>query len=154
MRIGDSITVGGEKGREAGVDEFEVQGMGFKMSRSVKFQCRYGTFEWRYAGRRERAPGVNSLLVLEKINDGENAGRVQVAQLVRGKDTRTPDTGSSTAGNGGRLEMCLQIDGEGEEILDEVTVVSTALVMLKREVDRRRALQIAMISAAVGGAVG
>lgn len=154
MRVGEGITAGGEEGREAGVDEFEIQGMGFKMSRSVKFECRYGIFEWRYAGKRERAPGVNSLLVLEKIIEGENAGRVQVAQLVRGEETRTPGTGSSTAGNGGRLEMCLQVDGEGKEILDEVTVVSTALVMLKREVDRRRALQIAMISAAVGGAGG
>jgi hypothetical protein len=33
-------------------------------------------------------------------------------------------------------------------VVDEVTVVSTVLVMLKKEIDRRRALQIAMISGA------
>jgi hypothetical protein len=46
--------------------------------------------------------------------------------------------------------MCLD-DGDEKgkgQVVDEVTVVSTVLVMLKKEIDRRRALQVAMISAA------
>jgi hypothetical protein len=47
--------------------------------------------------------------------------------------------------------MCLD-DGEGK-LVDEQMVVSTCLVMLKKEVDRRRAMQVVMISAAVTGGV-
>jgi hypothetical protein len=48
--------------------------------------------------------------------------------------------------------MCLDVlEGEGN-VVDEPTVVSTCLVMLKKEVDRRRALQVAMISVAISGA--
>ncbi len=94
-----------------------------------------------------RAEGANNVLVLERIN--EESERVKVAQLVRSEKTRTPGSRASSAGNGGRLEICLYGNGEGEgegRIMDEVTIVSTCLVMLKREVDRRRALQIMMIS--------
>lgn len=113
------------------------------------FECRGVRFEWRYVGRRERSEGVSSLLVLEKV-DGE---RVRVAQLVRGEGTRSPGSSGSSAGNGGLLEMCLHGGGgEGQEkVIDEKMVVSTCLVMLKKEVDRRRALQVAMISIAVSG---
>jgi hypothetical protein len=98
--------------------------------------------------RNERAEGVNNLLILERVGNGE---RVRVGQLVRSEETRTPGSRASSAGNGGRLEMCL--DGaEGErKVVDEVTVASTCLVMLKREVDRRRACQMMMISAAISG---
>jgi hypothetical protein len=115
------------------------------------FSCRWGTFEWRYAGRKEKDEGVNRLLVLERVDNEEGRERVRVAQLVRGEETRSPGSTSSSAGNGGRLEMCLD-DGEGQ-LVDEQTVVSTCLVMLKKEVDRRRAMQIVMISAAVTGGV-
>jgi hypothetical protein len=71
---------------------------------------------------------------------------------VRGEGTRSLGSSGSSAGNGGRLEMCLDVlEGEGN-VVDEPTVVSTCLVMLKKEVDRRRALQVAMISVAISGA--
>jgi hypothetical protein len=133
------------KGGEEEIDEFEIQGKSL-VSRTTIFECRWGRFEWRYCGRKERAEGVNSLLVLEKITEG---GRVRVAQLVRGKETRSPGSTGRSAGNGGRLEFCLyDLEGKGQ-LVDEVTVVITALVMLKKEIDRRRALQVAMISVAV-----
>jgi hypothetical protein len=137
------------KGGEEEEDEFEIQGKSL-VSRATVFECRWGRFEWRYAGRKERSEGMSSLLVLEKVADG---GRVRVAQLVRGEETRSPGSTGSSAGNGGRLEMRLD-DGDGDgkgkgQVVDEVTVVSTVLVMLKKEIDRRRALQVAMISAAV-----
>ena len=134
------------KGGEEEEDEFEIQGKSL-VSRTTVFECRWGQFEWRYAGRKERGEGISSLLVLEKVADG---GRVRVAQLVRGEETRSPGSTGSSAGNGGRLEMCLD-DGDEKgkgQVVDEVTVVSTVLVMLKKEIDRRRALQIAMISGA------
>jgi hypothetical protein len=127
-------------------EEFEIVNKSM-LSRSVVFSCKWGTFEWRYAGKKEKAQDVNNLLVLEKVGD---EGRVRVAQLVRSEETRSPGSSSSSAGNGGRLDMCL--DGEdGERMVDEPTVVSTVLVMLKKEVDRRRAMQVAMISVAVSG---
>ena len=131
-------------------EEFEVLGKSL-VSRSTVFECRGVRFEWRYVGRKERSEGVSSLLVLEKV-EGE---RVRVAQLVRGEGTRSPGSSGSSAGNGGRLEVCLdcldgEVKGEGK-VIDEKMVVSTCLVMLKKEVDRRRALQVAMISIAVSG---
>lgn len=96
----------------------------------------------------ERREGCQSLLLLERV-EGEGKGEVRtlVARFVRGEETRTPGTKASHAGNGGRLEMALERGGEdlfaggvGEEV-----VVATVLVMLKKEVDRRRGAQIAMI---------
>jgi hypothetical protein len=134
-------------GDRGDAEEFEILGKSM-LSRSVMFSCKWGTFEWRYAGKKERAGSVNNLLVLERI--GDDGARVRVAQLVRSEDTRSPGSTSSSAGNGGRLEMCLAGD-DGEEMVDEPTVASTCLVMLKKEVDRRRAMQAVMISVAVSG---
>jgi hypothetical protein len=133
-------------GEGENVEEFEIVGKSM-ISRSVVFSCKLGTFEWRYAGKKEKAEGVNNLLVLERIDD--DGARVRVAQLVRSEETRSPGSTSSSAGNGGRLEMCLD-DGEGK-VVDEPMVVCTCLVMLKKEIDRRRAMQAVMISAAVSG---
>ena len=130
------------------------------LSRAVGFESRrWGKFEWRYGDRKEkkalRSEGggeVNSLLVLEKVVPGRGEGkkevRIRVAQLLRGEDTRTPGSKSMSSGNGGRLELCLS--GEDGEVIDEVTVVVTCLVMLKKEIDRMRACQIAAMSG--GGA--
>lgn len=146
---------------EVDADVFEIIGNGL-LTRSIHFESRkWGRFEWRYAGKRERGTiaivegretKLNNLLVLEKVVKRENGKeqRVKVAQMVRSEGTRTPGTKESYAGNGGRLEMCLR-DEEGRELLDEVSVVVTVLVMLKKEIDRLRATQIAIISGAAGG---
>ena len=132
------------------------------LSRTVVFESnRWGKFEWRYAGKKERKAWssdgkthVNNLLVLEKVGGEEGKecqGRVRVAQLVRSEVMRTAGSKASSAGNGGRLEMCLS--KEMGELVDEVTVIATCLVMLKKEIDRLRAYQIAMLSViATGGA--
>ncbi|CZR59517.1 uncharacterized protein PAC_09409 [Phialocephala subalpina] len=142
------------------VDEFEMQGKSL-LTRTITFNSpKWGTFEWRYAGRRERAladpsgkKSIHNLLVLEKVmGKGESEQRIKVAQLIRSEETRTPGTRKSCAGNGGRLEMCLSGGGMEEGILvDDVTVVVTVLVMLKKEIDRLRAIQIAAMSAGGGG---
>lgn len=142
------------------VDEFEMQGKSL-LTRTITFtSSKWGTFEWRYAGRRERAladpsgkKSIHNLLVLEKVmGKGDKEQRVKVAHLIRSEDTRTPGTRRSCAGNGGRLELCLSGSGMEEGILiDDRTVVVTVLVMLKKEIDRLRAMQIAAMSAGGGG---
>jgi hypothetical protein len=155
MRIG--------KDDELDADVFEMAGKSM-WSRAVLFESRkWGRFEWRYGDRKEKkalkAEGwgeVNNLLVLERVvyrgGDKGKEERIRVAQLLRGEETRTPGTKASAAGNGGRLEMCLV--GEAGEVIDEVTVVVTCLVMLKKEIDRMRACQMTAMSVAAssGGA--
>jgi hypothetical protein len=59
---------------------------------------------------------------------------VKVAQLVRSEETRSRGSRESSAGNAGRLEMCLHGDDGKEGMLDEATVVivSTVLVIGRR----------------------
>jgi len=121
---------------------------------------KWGNFEWRYASKSERnivdpSKSINSLLVLEKVLSGKGGKdmKVRVAMLIRGEGTRTEGTRASDAGNGGILEICdsgVIVGGERgettEKIIDEVTVLVTCLVMLKKEIDRARAGQIILIS--------
>jgi hypothetical protein len=129
-------------------DEFEMVGKSL-LTRTVGFETRrWGMFEWRYGSRKERAQyAADNLLILEKVS-GE--GRVRVAQLVRNDELRTPGTKYMAAGNGGRLQMDL-VGEKGHEIADEMLVVVTCLVMLKKEIDRLRGYQIAVMSGAAGG---
>jgi hypothetical protein len=131
-------------------DEFEMVGKNL-LTRTVGFETRkWGRFEWRYGNKEERRKyRADNLLVLEKIM-GNGEYRIRVAQLVRNDDSRTPGTKRAAAGNGGRLQMNLRGEAE-EELLDEVVVVATCLVMLKKEIDRLRAIQIMAISGAAGG---
>lgn len=145
------IFSGGTSGDVDDVDEFELKSKNL-VTRTVCFESRrYGKFEWRYVGKKERAAvglaDANNLLVLEKIDMGN---RRRVAQLVRSDSTRTAGTRPSAAGNGGKLEMCLTGEN-GEELVDEVTVVSSCLVMLKKEIDRLRTVQIMVMAGAGGG---
>ncbi|KAG7294311.1 hypothetical protein NEMBOFW57_004382 [Staphylotrichum longicolle] len=164
------------------------------LTRTLAFRTRLGTFEWRYASRRERhalsrargGEDVSSLLVLERVvrvataqnnqnnpssasasKSGEEQIRTPVAHFVRGRGTRTEGSGASSAGNGGRLDVDLRMwehhhhrhgggddgdDGQADKVEREmavVLVVATCLVMLKREVDRRRAQKFAIIAMAV-----
>ncbi|KAK4146509.1 uncharacterized protein C8A04DRAFT_34968 [Dichotomopilus funicola] len=156
-------------------DTFTINSLGL-LTRSIGFRSRLGYFEWRYAGRKERhaAAGagikgvedLNSVLVLERVvkvaralngaSSSSKTGkdeevRTVVAQFLRGEGCRTPGSGSSTAGNGGRLVMDLGGLEKGEREMAVALVVTTCLVMMKREVDRRRAQQIAIMAGAAGG---
>jgi len=152
---------------KADAEEFPLTSKNL-ISRTIQFASpRHGTFEWRYCSRKEKASfpstsssvssAPNNLLVLEKVfknEDGKESGRVRVAQFIRGEETRTPGSKGSSAGNGGRLEICLTgtgEKGEGEILIDEVTVVVTVIVMLKKEIDRLRGAQIAVLSAGASG---
>ncbi|KAL2133348.1 hypothetical protein VTI74DRAFT_2512 [Chaetomium olivicolor] len=165
-------------------DDFTVTSLGL-LTRSVSLRTRLGTFQWRYASRRERASAgrttghdISSLLVLERVvrvararnvssspNGGGSSGkddeeiRTTVAHLLRGPGLRAEGSTGSSAGNGGRLVIDLGFldrdgdlaEGKVEREMAVVMVVTTCLVMLKREVDRRRAQQIAIMAGGAGG---
>ncbi|KAK0613811.1 hypothetical protein B0T14DRAFT_410008, partial [Immersiella caudata] len=128
------------------------------LSRTVEFRSRFGTFQWRYASRSERqslSPVPNSLLLLEKVTRIAQAHRSKhqevrtlIARFIRSEECRTEGSTASSAGNGGRVEVDL---GEWEDEKTEremvvVMVVTTALAMLKKEVDRRRAQQFMVMA--------
>ncbi|CAK7271484.1 hypothetical protein SEPCBS119000_004631 [Sporothrix epigloea] len=116
---------------------------------------------------------VNNLMVLERITEvygsmdhngqvGTSVGkprevRQPVARLIRSKALRTPGSSSYSAGNGGRLQMNLSewttpaaaSDAKPNEADSEMAIaliVSSCIMMLKREVDRRRDQEVAAIT--------
>lgn len=73
----------------------------------------------------------------------------EVARFVRGPGTRTEGSSRSDAGNGGLLLLNLS-DWSGEKRGEEeeevrVLVVASCIAMLKKEVDRRRGVQAAVM---------
>lgn len=112
-----------------------TRSVGFESSGQGRF------FEWRYGTKSERAVAgkdVDFLLILEKTttnSEKEEEEKIKIAQLIRGKETRTPGSNKTSAGNGGLLEMNLGCDGafeeEEAEQVDEGLIVATCLVMLR-----------------------
>jgi len=112
-------------------------------SRSHKFLLSDGrVLEWEY--KREKGFGVG---------DKKGAALVltlngkRLALLIRNDETRTLGSKSCSAGNGGQLVLDEEVGGKsgiGEEL-----VIATCLLMLKKEIDRRRTVQFMMIAAAV-----
>ncbi|KAH8587695.1 hypothetical protein B0O99DRAFT_641099 [Bisporella sp. PMI_857] len=128
-------------------DVFEIRSESI-MSRTMLFTTRrWGTYRWRYVGKKERNMGVDNLLILER--EGGPKDWNMIARLKRGESTRTPGTKKRDAGNGGRLEMFLGGILESEEL--EIIIVVTCLVMLKKEIDRLRGAQIAVLTGALSG---
>ncbi|KAI8956037.1 hypothetical protein F4801DRAFT_586658 [Xylaria longipes] len=115
----------GEEG-EGMQEGFEILGRSL-FSRAVRFQVSgLGSFGWRYANSKERASAAaDSLLVCEVNGEGKEKGGVprRIAQLVRNETYRSPGTTRSSAGTKRRERV-------------EWLVVTTAVTMLKREVDR------------------
>jgi hypothetical protein len=150
---------------------FEIASTKSLLSRAKTMRTHLGTFQWRYAPKSERrsfaAPSSNlpgnpvpsSVLLLERVTRIATAGggsedqRTLVAALVRSDEVRSPGSGRSSAGNGGRLMVDLRewsdVKREREEM--ERIVVATAISMLKKEVDRRRMHQMIVIAAGVSG---
>ncbi|KAI0406302.1 hypothetical protein F4802DRAFT_613519 [Xylaria palmicola] len=106
--------------------------------------------------------GVSALISGHRRKNGEEEGEGEaekekggvaaprrIAQLVRSEALRTPGSSRSSAGNGGRLLLDLSPFDEKRRERVEWLVVTTAITMLKREVDRRRAQQIAVLGAIV-----
>ncbi|KAI9925282.1 hypothetical protein MW887_006209 [Aspergillus wentii] len=127
---------------------FEVTVKGKWASRTRQFEMRDGEcFEWSYASEKTGGKRVN-LIVLRRVDgDGEKdrEGRI-IAQLVRSEEKRTAGTSRSRAGNGGEL----LVSEEGIRDVGEGLIIATCLSMLKREIDRRRAVQAAVIAGGAG----
>lgn len=126
------------------------------ISRAQKLETSFGTFEWRYSDRSERkANDADSLLICERTDSGAasaggKSGKrgVQIAQLVRSDEFRTPGTDKWMGGNGGRLMMDLSLwsDSKKASAKDvEAFLVAGCICMLKREADRFRDNTIAAV---------
>jgi len=107
-------------------------------------------FTWSYV-KRKNAEGkkINILILRQQAEQGQSNdsdGKI-VAQLLRGDGSRTPGTTKCRAGNGGQLLL----DQDAIPVLDEALIVATCLVMLKKEIDRRRLMQMVMLGAIVSG---
>ena len=97
----------------------------------------YGGWEWkwRYGHRKEGAKtNGHTLLVLQRKRK-EGREKEVVAKLVRDHDAdKEGGTKATDAGRGGRLELGFA----DEERKVDVLVIMSCLVMLKKEIDRRR----------------
>ncbi|CAO2652052.1 Nn.00g003350.m01.CDS01 [Neocucurbitaria sp. VM-36] len=114
-------------------------------SRNHRFLLPDGrTLAWSY--KKEKGFGANgtkgTALVL-------TLDEKRIAVLIRNEETRTPGSKSCNAGNGG--ELLLGADIGGIDGINEDLVVATVLLMLKKEVDRRRTVQFMMIAGAASG---
>ena len=124
----------------------EIKVTGQWTSRTTRFMMPNGQeYEWAYA--KEKADGNRiNLLILRAVKNPRGKEEIEyrrIAQLVRSSETRTSGTSRCTAGNGGELQI-----QEGE--LDSAVIVATCLMMLKKEIDRRRLIQFAIIGGAAG----
>jgi hypothetical protein len=114
------------------------------MSRTTSFTTPDGrAYDWCYACMKdENGKKVNLIALRERENNKI------LAQLIRGVHTRTEGTSTCTAGNGGQLVL----DQDAASYLEEATIVATCLMMLKKEIDRRRAMQMVAIACVVTSA--
>jgi hypothetical protein len=71
----------------------------------------------------------------------------RIAALVRNDHTRTPGSLAYSAGNGG--ELVLGEDIGGKDGINEDLVFASCLLMLKKEIDRRRTVQFMVIAGVV-----
>lgn len=107
------------------------------------FKNRESQYQWAYGSRRDPDTGrkVSLITLYQQLeNDTKPNGRI-IAEFARSTATRSAGSSRATAGNGGLLV----IDRDVGEYLDEDVVIATCLVMLKRETDRRRVFQMAVV---------
>jgi hypothetical protein len=126
-----------------GAENEEVTLHGQWLSRTQGFVAPSGhSLEWRYTCELTPETGKKmSILVLLDLSEGR-----RIAQLVRTEGTRTEGSSRYSAGNGGLL----LVDEEAcEKVADEVLVIASCLVMLKKEIDRRRCMRALVLSAAI-----
>ncbi|KAK2871728.1 hypothetical protein FQN49_002884 [Arthroderma sp. PD_2] len=126
----------------------DISVVGKFISRNACFEMPDGTkFEWRYTRLGYDGGGRTKLLILEKMEGDSEESRTRVAQLLRTRETIPEGSSKHRAGCGGELIL----DQDAHLELDEAVIVGTCLLMLKREVDRRRAIQMMVMAGAGGG---
>jgi len=124
------------------------------LTRSICFTNPAGfTFEWTYVSTKNKHTGRRvNLIVLKLAHDQSKSTSKSnpepiLAQLVRSDETRPLGSSRATAGNGGRL----QIGRRASQYIDESLIVATCLANLKREIDRRRTIQAAVLAGVASG---
>ena len=122
----------------------------YKVDLTVSGQEQEG-FNWQYM-KTQTSEGKARVLALVTENAASSSSLAEkaLAVLLRTDSTRTPGTSKWDAGNGGHLI----VDSEASMYLDESIIVATCMMMLKKEIDRQRGSQIAVMGAAAGGAGG
>ena len=155
------IQLHGAEGKSHGQgEEMEVlpRSHGLLCSRTQVIRTPFGTFQWSYASRKERRElGAFGVLFMDEVitvalAGGKTERRLRrVAQLVRKDGFCQKPRCASSAGVGGRLMMNLsQWDGNEQDAEDvQVLIISSCFVMLKKEIDRMRATQVAVIAAVI-----
>lgn len=99
------------------------------------------TCAWIY--KKEKGFGTNGAKGTALIM---TLGEKRIAVLVRNDKTRTPGSKSYSAGNGGELLLSEHLGSQ--DGINEDPVVATVLLMLMKEIDRRRTVQFIMITIA------
>lgn len=112
-------------------------------SRSHTFLLADGrTVRWEYKKEKGFGGPEKKGTALVMTVDGK-----RMAALIRNDETRTPGAKSCTAGNGGELVLGGNV-GTEKGVTEEL-VVAGCLLMLKKEIDRRRTVQFMILAAAV-----
>lgn len=133
-----------------------VQLKGNWTSRSISFTTPSGSeLRWSYAKEKRPDGRKVNLLILSVVEHSKGDHKAvqlsqrRLAQLSRCAETRTPQTSRCSAGNGGTLQM----DEEALRVheIDESVVIATCLAMLKKEIDRRRMVQMMVIAGVASG---
>ncbi|KIW82698.1 hypothetical protein Z517_05725 [Fonsecaea pedrosoi CBS 271.37] len=128
---------------QAGIcgDSDKIKVCGKLSSRSASFTTPDGrSFEWSYSHTKDALGKKVNIIALRQKESG-----AILAQLVRSDGTRTEGTSKCSAGNGGQLIL----DQEATSHLEEAMIVATCLVMLKKEIDRRRCMQAMVVAGVV-----
>lgn len=111
------------------------------------------TFKWEYKKSISLTGKKRRLMILSMHDSSLSAEWKKdemLAALVRTDDTRTPGTKKSDAGNGGLLVL----DEQATTFMNEETILATCLMMLKKEIDRQRMIQVAIMAGGAGGGGG
>jgi hypothetical protein len=131
------------------VSEYKIQLLSKWTSRTMSFTmpaCHKkieSRYQWAYGKRRDPYTGNKTNLITlrqQPENYIDHSGKI-IAEFSRSSATRSVGSSRASAGNGGLLV----IDRDAGEYLDEEVIVATCLVMLKREIDRRRVFQMAVV---------
>lgn len=126
--------------KDGRVDEIRIVSSGI-FSRNAHFEFRGERWEWVH--EKDIREGLKTVLLALYRAPSAAVPRAKVAEFIRNDDTRTEGSNKYSAGNGGLLVF-------NTEGVDEVLLVATLCVMLKKEVDRRRCIQAMVL---MGGGV-
>lgn len=105
-------------------------------------------FEWRYIDRTVSGEKKTDKVLALEMRELVARQTAVVAYLARNADTRPEGSPFLATGDGGELVISSEVDPEH---ISEALIVATCLIMLRRERDRRRMIQAAVIAVGAGG---